>query len=67
MVVDVVFAVLDALLESRDEILGIAVFVEILEPVDEVGVLREVQVFFGLALLAHLSTRAVFEGTHERN
>lgn len=65
MAVDVVLAILYALLESGDEILGIAVVVEVLESVDEVGMLREVQVFSRLAFLAHLSTSAVFEGTDE--
>jgi hypothetical protein len=65
--VDVVLAILNALLEAGDQVLGVAVIVEVLDPVDEVGVLREVQVLAGLALLAHLSAGAVFKGADERD
>ena len=65
MIIDVVFAVLYTLLKSRNEILRIAVVIEVLEAVDEVGMLCEVQVLSGLTFLAHFSASTVFKGADE--
>jgi hypothetical protein len=65
--IDKIFTVLDALFQSRDQILGAAVFIEIFEPIDEVGMLREMQILAGLALFAHFAAAAVLEGADEGN
>lgn len=53
VVVDEVLGVLDAFLETRDQFFARGVVEEVLQPVDEVRVLREVQILSRFAQLAH--------------
>lgn len=65
MTIDKVLAVLDALLQPRDHVLRPTVIIKFLEAVDEVGVLRDMQILAQPALLAHLAVCTVFEGANE--
>ena len=56
---------MDALFEARDEFLGSTVVVKVLDAVDEVGVLGEVHILPGLALLAHAATVADLDRADE--
>lgn len=67
MIVNEIFAILDALLKSGYEVLGSAIIIEVLESIYEVCVLRKMKVLACLALLAHLAIAAVLESANERN
>jgi len=63
--VDEVLGVLYTFFESRNQLLTGTVVIEVFDSVNEVGVLCEMQVFVGFAILTHPPVATVLYGADE--
>jgi hypothetical protein len=60
-----ILRILDSFFQTRYQLLTGTVVIEIFDSIDEVCVLREVQIFFSFALFAHSPTAAVLHSAYK--